>query len=364
MAVKVPEPNKDKADLYDWQKLLSRTTLQGGGFILLNLENMNNTGVPRVLQGSRFELNGVFFSVEETENISGQIVLNQINYIYAVPEGEKAVFVYSITKPEFDPVMGGWFNEEKRAIAKVYPGSDNKFWNKVILDGESAINNFNVNSLPTFGGDLFIAAPLDKLVIEKLDPGAYYLEVRGGKGGNGGDGGNNYYPAATTIPKESGEVGSLGELKKFAFIVTNTVIATLYRGNDGNKGENGEGYNNNNNYYSMGAGGGSGKNGKLSYIHIENIGFVFAYGGRGGKGGNGAGLTATNYSGGKGGAAPDLEKPLTWNELRGILTTNNGEDGIGVSNSSSGFKGGKGATTFSEATTPDSGCARIYKINL
>jgi len=348
MAVLVPEPSIEDPTIKDWEKLLSRVTFQAGGFMLLSLENMDSTGVPRVMQGSRFQINHALFLVETTESISGVPVLNQVNYVYAVPNGETATFVYSTTVPVFDPVFGGWYNGDRRAVAKMIYGANNTFWNKVILDTEGSIRNFNPNSdtLPTFGGKLIIeAGVVGGLVFDVLRPGAYYLEVRGGKGGDGGNGGSDGRDG------EKGSQGDYGDYKTVSFILTQYSMVALHRGNDGNNGGNG-GYG-----YSNGSGGGSGKNGKASYIHIENFGLLYMLGGRGGRGGSGRG-GGSGGAGGGGGDSPARDK-ITWNGLTDAITSNNGIDG-GAGNSGSNITaGGAGATTF---LSTSSGYARIYKL--
>jgi hypothetical protein len=358
MAKLVEEPSIDGADLDDWKKLLYRTTFQAGGFILLTLENLNTTGVPKILQGSRLQINHALYLVETTESISGTPVVNVVNYIYAVPssDGKTASFVYRTDPPTFNPVLGGWMrgSTEERAVAKTIPGSGNTFWNKVILDTQSAMSNFNPNTLPTSGGTLLYEAAVDVFTVKVLEPGAYYLEVRGGKGGNGGAGGDCAGNPAQS--GETGEAGKQGDSVTFAFVVKQQSVATLYRGNDGANGTKGA---NTNGYYGgeYGAGGGSGKNGKLSYIHVDNVGFVPALGGQAGKGGGGKIRDGAFQS--NGAAAPDKNIITCWNMLREILTSNDGTNGGAGASGSLTVAGGLGATTF---LTTSSGYARIYKL--
>jgi hypothetical protein len=363
MAKLVEEPKIEGADLDDWKKLLYRTSLQAGGFMLLNLENLNTTGVPRILQGSRLQINHALYLVEATESISGSPVTNTVNYIYAVPssDGKTASFMYRTDPPTFNQVLGGWMrgSTEERAVAKTIPRSGNTFWNKVILDTQSAMSNFNPNTLPTSGGTLLYEANLDEFTVKVLEPGAYYLEVKGGRGGNGGDGGD-FTGVGITQVGEAGEAGKQGDSVTVAFFINQHSVATLYRGNDGANGSKGT---NSSSYYSSdyGAGGGSGKNGKPSYIHIENIGFVPALGGQAGKGGGGKirdGAFQDN-----GAAAPQKNIITCWNMLREILTSNNGINGGTGSNGSGGTPaGGLGATTFLTTSSANSGYARIYKL--
>jgi hypothetical protein len=362
MAVLIPEPSINDPTIEDWKKLLYRTAFQAGGFMSFSLENMDSTGVPRVIQGSRFQINHALFLVETTEDISGNLVPNQVNYVYAVPNGEKATFVYSTTTPVFDPVKGGWYKEQTdRAVAKMIYGVDNTFWNKIILDTEGSIRNFNPNSdtLPNFGGIKIIEADVDELKIDVLKPGAYYLEVmggKGGKGGNGGNGGGEYNPGA------DGAGGAEGDFKVVAFLLTQTSVVTLYRGANGANGTNGANGANSAGYTGSGGGGGAGKNGKASYIHIENLGFLYVLGGKGGAGGKGGnGRSFNTTAGGAGGESPQKDKLTTWNALRDEITSNNGlngDNGIDASGAKGGA-GGKGATTFLNTS---SGYARIYKL--
>jgi hypothetical protein len=371
MAIKIAEPAVDRADLIEWVKFIERTTVQGGGFDLLVLTNMANSGVPKVQAGSRFELNGVFYKCEIDENITGTPVNNAVNYIYAVPDGDECTFGYGTTGPVFDPSKGGWFNGNNRAVAKLF--YTNAGYNgKVILDSQAAMSRLNTEqSIPASGGLLVASGAVNTETQITLQPGAYRFEVAGGTGGNGGTGGTGGY----TSGGGGGGAGRAGEVNTAAIVLL--AAESLYANTGGNGPNGGDG--SGGGAVGGGGGGGGGSSG-LSYIRSTRLSIMSrggpgGGGGGGGGGGNGgtggAGATGGGVSpggngaagvstfgspaaGGSGGAI-NAEFSLTY-RLRNY--SNSG--GVGSSGSGTGAGGGGAGGSGLQSTS--SGYTRIYRL--
>jgi hypothetical protein len=119
MAVIIEEPNVDGFDHDDLQNFIARTTFQGGEYLKVSIDITNT---PFVRKGSRLEVNGAFYVVNENEDIEevDSNIVNEWLYIYAVPEEKSLSFIFSAYPPEYDDIKLGWYDEEKRAIAKIY----------------------------------------------------------------------------------------------------------------------------------------------------------------------------------------------------------------------------------------------------
>ena len=359
MAVLITEPLDNNPLTEDWQKLLFRTTLQGGGFMLLSLSNMSNTGIPQVLQGSRFEMNGSFYQVQANMSITGTPVNNVTNFIYAVSHAGGATFRWSTNTPVYNPLLGGWYHSGNRAVAQAFPTNASTFWNKVILDRETFVRRWNPQSLPTTGGTLVATGGVNNIITTLLPPGAYYLELRGGQGGNGGNGGDVFINVTFQFLGQPGSPGTVGTSVVRAFAIDTFCSVALFVGRAGENGGNGEGLSGNMATQSArGGGGGSGKNGAPSFISIETIGLIHALGGIGGRGGNGG-------SGGlivpQGGASPAPDQFTHTSQAWATFPTNNGlrgENGTNPTPTLINPSGGLGATAFQNTSN---GWARIFR---
>ena len=122
MATLFTEPKVNQANLADWQTLILKTTFTAGGFIALGLTNMDTTGAPKIARGSRVEVGGSIYKCSADEAVSGTASNNAVNYIYCVPanDGGSTSFSYSAEGPTWDSVNGGWYNGNKRAVAKLF----------------------------------------------------------------------------------------------------------------------------------------------------------------------------------------------------------------------------------------------------
>ena len=243
MANKITEPRVDQANLDDWSNFIARTTRQGGGFMCITLNNIDNAGVPSIAAGSRFELNGAFYEAvkENGETISGGLVSGSVNYIYAIPSNGNCTFRYSISSPVWSADKGGWYSGNSRAIAKLYFVNGN-YNGKVILDSFNAMRMVNTeqpfpldaSGNPT-GGSAIVnkeSAPVYQEQIT-LAAGAYRYSIKGGDGGEGGKGSGGYRGGS------DGEKGEAGEVLTGNFFWKGGPIR-ISVGQNGNQGQSGD----------------------------------------------------------------------------------------------------------------------------
>lgn len=301
MAVLVCEPSDYNPNTQDWQKFLYRTTLQGGGFMCLFFTNMNNTNRPKVMKGSRLEVNGSFYIVEDDEDIQVDNLINgTIYYCYAIPEPGYLFFQLSDQEPAYDPVRGGWFSGSMRAVLKVLYIS-NGWYEKAILDTYTAMN------MNGGGGDIISRNAVHGSLLLKSGSGTWEVPLGvfnvhvvlcggGGGGGNGGAGGNAPTTAAPANSSGSyhsssggggggGGVGGAGELLSFPISIRNGNAYTPI-----SKG------------YTVGAGGGAGGNGGVTLFDTTYCALGGMAGGTGSAGGVGTSSTSSTVPGGAGGA--------------------------------------------------------------
>jgi len=129
--IQYQEPSVTEADVDDWNKLIARTTEQGGGFISIGLGNIDNADVPSITAGSRLEVNRAFFHVQSDAAITGNIGAAGRKYIYACPvmvsESPSLSFVYSDITPAWNAEKGGWYQAgtQDRAVATFYYSGGN-----------------------------------------------------------------------------------------------------------------------------------------------------------------------------------------------------------------------------------------------
>ena len=370
MAVKILEPNPGNPTRAEWERLHHRTRLQGKGFMLLSLVNMNTIGEPKVMAGSRFEIDGRFYAVTEDEAVIGTCTSNVWNFIYAVPSGKKVGFIYDTVKPVFNVQRSGWMNGDNRAVAKFMFDGNGGYWNKVVLDKQKRMYEHNPNTLPTFGGvEISLNVPVNVIFELNFNPGAYYAEIQGGRGGQGGQGGHGGRGACSTgwddnvmsdgtpgIQGNSGSYGDSGIGCPFMFDKRDSVMAFLGGdGVDGNTGGNGtDGTADYTGYLSGaqictgggGGGGGSGKNGRLTFVYVKGLMF-YKHGGRGGLGGPGgyggtySNSLASGGSPGMGGERPAQDNYVFTSPSQDKIS-NNGNDGESGRNGQAGSNVGAG----------------------
>lgn len=134
MATQIPEPASTNPDTAEWQALLSKLTLVAGGLSLARLTNWDTTLEPQVAAGSRFEVNGAYYSVAVNEAISGWASVSAgVVYVYATPSGASASFSYSATAPTYDAAKGGWYNGTARALFRIVKESSSSWAKKALM---------------------------------------------------------------------------------------------------------------------------------------------------------------------------------------------------------------------------------------
>ena len=309
MARQIKSPDVDRANLDDWLLSIYRVSEQSGGFICLELTNMDNSGKPEIKAGSRFELNNsIFVAGPGNEEVKGAASTGQC-YIYAkhegnpnnVPEsvreklnngldpGSIAGFYFGSDEPVWDAARGGWFSrteENSRAIVKFFYTSG-QYNGKVILDSYNAMFMVNVRQVFPDSGSNGVAVTIPGYSSNShaqfngmidLAPGIYRYELKGGSGGAGGDGGAN--PSSYPDDGASGGNGGGGEFQAGTFAWRGGKIQVTVGADGGNGGNGGDGASDYEGVLSIGGNGGGGGGGLDS-----RIGAITARGGKPGIGG-------------------------------------------------------------------------------
>ena len=326
MAVLITEPVDNNPETIDWQRFLYRTTIQGGGFMILFLSNMENFDRPEVMAGSRLEVNASFYLVgEEGEEILDPpeaLADNQAYFIYAIPQEQSLVFQFLPVQPNFDPMKGGWFSGSMRAVARMIH-ANGEFFNKVVLDTAESISLVNsIAPLPPIPSPL--PAPIYEAYLapykKELPAGYYYLEMRGG-GSNG------------IFPDPSEEI-------KTIFLLNSPTMVSGKLGLDGLAGTNGgDGL----------AAGNAGSGGK---------GGTSSGGGAGGTNTGNTSLSGNCGGGGAGGAAGGQDSLLQIGDRQIKAPGKHGKNGGGggggayaANNGSAGSSNGAGGKPANGGTT-------------
>lgn len=161
MATAITEPAIINPETIDWQALLAKVTKVSGGMMLARLTNFENTSEPAVDAGSRFEINGSYYEVTSEEAITGWAALAVgVVYIYAVPSGASASFIFSATAPTYDTAKGGWFNGTDRALWRLYKGSSVLYTNKQMMDNPPIIPVLAADPATPYVGQIWIRGDL------------------------------------------------------------------------------------------------------------------------------------------------------------------------------------------------------------
>jgi hypothetical protein len=358
MAVQIAEPNDSNPNTEDWQTFLYRTTMQGGGFMCLFLTNINNSNPSMIQAGSRFEINSTFYQVNDAdEAIAGDPVDGAVNYVYAIPQPNSAVFEYSVQEPFFDTLKGGWFSGTMRAVARMIC-FDGSFYDKVILDSADSMLRHNNLLIPVQGGTLIGEGPVNDLLSLFLNPGVYRYELKGGKGGTGGTGYGG-------TPADEGEEG---EIKTGILTLRENTEVTLSTGGNGENGGNGTV---NNPYQEIRSGGGGAATGGTSFIDADRF-YLEAVGGAGSNGSKASGGNWANSNGGEGGKKinifyADVKRLAANNDLRDLMNGrskyynafNKGNAGANASASNYAASGGSPGTTLQNVS---SGYSKLYHL--
>jgi hypothetical protein len=370
MATIFTEPLNDKITYTQWAQLIQKTTFEAGGFIALGLTNMTSTGASQVALGSRVEVGGSLYSCTANETISGSPTANVMNYVYCVPAGSAASFIYSSTTPTWNAVKGGWYNGNNRAVAQFYYYGG-QYLSKVILDSYVARTDFDIYSIPipTTGGTQVVGISGTKARnTYTLAAGAYRYSLSSGAGAG----------------NASGTTGGTASTR-------DTTAGTFYwKGGEIQVRTGGDGFKGGNSGGGTAGAGGSGageeseivgiaktervKAGKSSDGNEEGIGgdgvFVSSpeggglksCGGDGGGYGFGGGGNGSADSGGGGGAGGRGGLPVTLLGVRGG-DSNYGSDGGNGTQGSYGASGGAGgAPGWQRPVGGPGGSCTIWKV--
>jgi hypothetical protein len=350
MAIIIEEPDRNNATPDEWRCMGQDLEAFTGGLLLVGVENIDTSGEPKILAGSRFEVNGRKYICpinNGNESISGSASNNVTNYIYAIPSGSgdqsTLLFQYSTTTPTWNAAKGGWYSGNNRAIAKLFYSSNGPVYGgKVILDSFNAMMFINTKQdVPVTGGWMASQGGVNQETIVTLPSGLYRYELKGGTGGSGGNGGKVDGGTAT------GGAGAEGEIKTGEFKVG--IAATCLLSTGGNGADGGNGGDVSSGITAGGGGGGGGSSGGGSYIVFNDF-LVFALGGSGGGGGGGDTdydlNTAGSGGGGGGGGYGSGEKGHDSSKIasggggggNGGTAGNGGKGGLGVG--TGGYGGG------------------------
>jgi hypothetical protein len=349
------EPNIDGATLEDWQTFLLRTTFQGGGFMLLGVANMDNSGAPFIELGSRLEINGAFYKSVSNESISGGVA-EGANYVYAIPSGGGVYFQYSAAKPAWNAPKGRWYSGNNRAVLRLRY-REGQYLNKKIVDFynydlEDKLSGFDIPPDDTARTLVFSKTDAGEGSVT-LDEGIYEVRMRGGLGGKGGvsysnswNGGSQGQPGTPT-----GDNGGSGT--NSSAISGFLKIISTHR----------------NIYFIVGSNGGAGNSGGSGSAE---------YGGGGGNGidggGNGGQWGSRGSSGVLAAAADTLKYPVQTKPGRGGNGGDSKTNSFGTPGGGGGGGGGGGLPSgiseslqfsgFPKPPAGTGGAVEIYKVDV
>jgi hypothetical protein len=301
-------------------RLNNKASFYGRGYINVTLSNINDSGVPVLLQGGMFECGNVL-NVVDTDTYIPLTPSSGQNYIYFNPATRE--LSYSTATPTWNTIKGGWYNGNNRAIAKLFYTSS-QYNGKVILDSYNAMRVINKEqAVPTTGGSQLSLSTYPLQVRSILLPaGAYRFDMQAGRGGRGGN-----------AEVGSGGLGAAGESKPEVFFLYSPRRVFYALGGDGVAGADVSS--------AVGGGGGGGSTGGSSFIDTGDDFFICI----GGSGGGGSAGRVSNSGGGGGGGGHGLG-----GRGAGGQGGYGGHDGIGGdaaegSCSGSGIYGGGSAST-------------------
>ena len=308
MATLIQEPTDVNPDTPDWQALLYKLSVTTGGLLIVDFTEKQSLLVPKIITGSKFELNNSFYTVgPQNEDIQNwNSISNGKCYCYAKSNTPGIVdFTWNNTAPTFQVVRGGWYHpsENWRCILSAYKNG-NDCLGKAIM-----------------GFQIPYGVPTDKTGVQivgnstlqssstNIESGWYKVVLIGGKGGSGAPGGTSGYSMARlnattqgtspTISGFPGIDGSVSDTKElYLWLEKGTIELRPGRtGNNGVAGNNGA--NPGNNAWGTkggdGGAGGDGANGEESVLLNNGKIVAIQSGGNAGPGGNGGTAPSAFY---------------------------------------------------------------------
>ena len=312
MATMILEPADSNPDTTAWMQLLGKLTTTTRGLMLVDYTEKRTTGVPRIVAGSMFELNGSFYQVPADEEIVNyNLVGDGFTYAYAEAMGSGiARFIFNSSPPEYQVQKGGWYHPEQnmRCLMSCYKQSNTLCRTKTLVGVETPFFN---EPIDTTGVLISSTNSTQRIIKKEIEAGYYRIVIKGGNGGNGGTGGtagqSRRRQTASSIQLESnpqtgsaGSAGTTGQSKEIVLWLDKGSV-TLIAGRTGTNGANGANgetsttTTNNDRWRTggMGGNGGNGADGEDSILLNNGKIVVIQLGGNGGTGGNGGQATRT-----------------------------------------------------------------------
>jgi len=334
--------------------------------LFASMTGYNNVAINReartMAQGSVFELNGNIARVTETEDITGSLMAEAINYVYAIPDGESVSFHFSAVPPAWSATKGGWYRADtnERALITAITDSDGNIVGTNVL-----LNELDIIVPPNAGGVEVVSINVRAHESVHLDRGWHRYDIRSGGFGNGGDGGT----------QGNGGAAAENRINIAGVFFHNGGGLIVHVGGDGFPGQDGTVGQSGGNAATVGGGGGGGGTGAGEESYIISGSSKFSTGrtnpGTGGQGGDGGG--AGIWRGGAGGRGIlGINENVVISEINwasnlggvrgtggvGVSSGNGGNGTDGVSPAGMGFGGtggGGGGSSISGGNGGDGG---------
>jgi hypothetical protein len=303
MARMLEEPLDVDPTKQDWQMALLKMTVTTAGLMLVDYSEKQTTSHQiKILQGSRFELNGSFYKVEEDETIQDWNLIsnNSWCYVYLRILGlDQAGFYWSKDKPTYQVEKGGWFHpsNNERAILSARKVSLEICRTKALVGKRFLYPRPNELT----GTQIATNSSIQTSSVN-IEAGWYRIVMTGGRGGNGGSGGSSgTYSDSFGIPTEStngsgtpgrgesGAGGSSGNSRTFYLWLEEGALELRpgRSGANGNGGTSGSSGSSTTRGAGDGGDGGDGADGESSVLLNNGIVVAIVEGGNGGSGGSG-----------------------------------------------------------------------------
>ncbi len=182
---------------------------QRRGYQAISLDSLTTTAAVTIKSGSVVEVAGALYEFQADETESGGtwagIGNSNVVYIYIVPAGSTATWIYSTTAPTWDTAKQSFYTGgTSRCVAVLYKDSGGLYKNKVVLQPwmQGAFQQSPVHGMQVFTSGINATWPCP-------GTGFYKITVVGGGGGGGG---------TATVTLQSGGSGGGG----------GTAISVLY----------------------------------------------------------------------------------------------------------------------------------------
>lgn len=116
---------------------------QRKGYMAVSLDSLVATTAITIKSGSEVEVAGALYEFQADEVESGGtwagIGNSNVVYVYVVPAGSSATFIYSTTAPTWDTAKQGWYNGTSRAVASLYKDAGALYQAKFLLPSSQAL---------------------------------------------------------------------------------------------------------------------------------------------------------------------------------------------------------------------------------